>query len=146
MKKFLLSLMIAAFIAPAVLRADNDKPIPVDQLPAAAKTFVQQFFADKTIVFAEVEMNITGKEYEARLSDGTKITFNAEGVWDKVDCKYLAVPASLVPEVLAAYVQAHYPGTMIVKIDKELYGYELEISNGLDLKFSPDGKLLGIDD
>lgn len=146
MKKFLLSLLVAACIAPTVLKADDDMPIPVDQLPAAAKTFVQQFFADKTIVFAEVEMKMTGREYEARLSDGTKITFNADGVWDKVDCKYQAVPAGLVPQVLAAYVQANYPGTMIVKIDKELYGYELEISNGLDLKFSPDGKLLGIDD
>lgn len=145
MKKFMLSLLVAVFFAPVALRAD-DMPIPVDQLPQAAKTFVQQFFADKTIVSAEVEMKLIGKEYEARLSDGTKITFNGEGVWDKVDCKYQAVPAELVPQVLAAYVQANYPGTMIVKIDKELYGYELEISNGLDLKFSPDGKLLGIDD
>ena len=138
--------MIAAFIAPVILKADDDMPIPVDQLPAAAKTFVQQFFADKTIVFAEVEMKLMGKEYEARLSDGTKITFNSNGVWDKVDCKYQAVPAGLVPQALTAYVQANYPGTMIVKIDKKLYGYELEISNGLDLKFTPDGKLLGIDD
>ena len=34
MKKFLLSLMVAAFIAPVVLKADDDMPIPVDQLPA----------------------------------------------------------------------------------------------------------------
>ncbi len=35
---------------------------------------------------------------------------------------------------------------MITKIDKELYGYEIEINNGLELKFSPTGQLLGIDD
>ena len=63
-----------------------------------------------------------------------------------MDCKYYAVPAALVPEVIATYVQTKYPGVMITKIDKELYGYEIEINNGLDLKFSPTGQLLGIDD
>ena len=146
MKKFLLSLLAMALIAPLTLKADDDIPIPVDQLPAASKEFVKQYFADKTIVYAEKEMKYAGVEYQARLSDGAKINFNGDGSLDKVDCKYYAVPAALVPEVIATYVQTNYPGVMITKIDKELYGYEIEINNGLDLKFSPTGQLLGIDD
>lgn len=146
MKKFFLSLLVMALIAPLTLKADDDMPIPVDQLPAAAKEFVKQFFPDKTIVYAEKEIKFVGVEYQARLSDGAKINFNGDGSWDKVDCKFYAVPAALVPEVIATYVQAHYPGVMITKIDKELFGYDIEINNGLELKFAPNGTLLGIDD
>ena len=48
MKKFFLSLLALALIAPVTLKADDDMPIPVDQLPAAAKDFVKQYFPDKT--------------------------------------------------------------------------------------------------
>ena len=33
-----------------------------------------------------------------------------------------------------------------VKIDKERYGYEIELGNDLELKFDKNGKLLNIDD
>lgn len=146
MKKFLFALLAMAIIAPVTLKADDDMPIPVDQLPAAAKEFVKQYFPDKTIIYAEKEMKFSGVEYQARLSDGAKINFNGDGSWDKVDCKFYAVPAALVPETIATYVQVHYPGVMITKIDKELYGYDIEINNGLDLKFAANGTLIGIDD
>ena len=35
---------------------------------------------------------------------------------------------------------------MITKIDKEPFGYDIEINNGLELKFAANGTLLGIDD
>ena len=144
MKKVLLTLLAAVtFLAPA--KADNDRPISPDQLPAAAKTFIQQTFPDLTIAYAEIEQGFK-TSYEARLSDGTKVEFDGNGNWDKVDCKYKAVPAALVPDVIAKYVSANYAGALVTKIDKELYGYEIELNNGLDLKFSTNGQLLEIDD
>ena len=35
---------------------------------------------------------------------------------------------------------------MIVQVDKEMYGWDIELNNDLELKFSKDGQLLGIDD
>ena len=78
--------------------------------------------------------------------NGTEVDFDKKGNWDNVDCKTKAVPASLVPAAIAQYVKAHYPNTVIVKIDKERGGYEIELSNDLDLKFNSKGKLIGIDD
>ena len=57
-----------------------------------------------------------------------------------------AVPQVLVPEAIAAYVQATFPNNVITKIDKERYGYEIELSNDMDLKFNKKGNLIGIDD
>lgn len=145
MKHILITLLaLVAFLAPA--KADNDRPISPDQLPAAAKTFLQQTFPDNPVAYAEIEQGFAKTKYEVRLGDGTKVEFNGSGEWDKVDCKYKAVPAALVPDVIAQYVQANYPGALITKIDKELYGWEIELNNGLDLKFSAGGKLLEIDD
>ena len=145
MKKALLTLLaMVTLLVPA--KADNDIPISPDQLPAAARTFIQQTFPDAAIAYAEKEVGFTKTKYEVRLNDGTKIEFKGNGEWDKVDTKYKAVPAALVPEVIAQYVQTHYAGALIIKIDKELYGYEIELNNDLDLKFSAGGQLLDIDD
>jgi len=69
--------------------------------------------------------------YEVHLTDGTEINFTSKGDWDKVDCQFKAVPAALVPAPIAAYVQANFQGTPIVKIDKERCGYDIELPNEL---------------
>jgi len=51
-----------------------------------------------------------------------------------------------VPATIAEYVKTNFPGTQIVKIDKERRGYEVELSNDIDLHFNSNGKLLYIDD
>ncbi len=120
----------------------DDKPIPADQLPAAAKTFVKNNFKGQTITYAEKDAT----SYECRLSDGTEIDFDRKGNWDTVESKSnKAIPSSLVPQAIQQYVKAKYPKQVITKIDKERYGYEIELSNDLDLKFSKKGKFIGID-
>ena len=126
--------------------ANDDVPITPDQLPAAAQEFIKKHFPEQTIAYAEKDVDYAKTTFEVRLSDGSKIEFTANGDWDKVDCEYKAVPAVLFPEAAAKYVSAHFPGALIVKVDKELYGWDIELNNDLELKFSKEGQLLGIDD
>lgn len=123
----------------------DDKMIPVEKLPAAAKDFVKQEFPGKKIIFVQVDRGLK-KTYEVRLGDGTEIDFNKKGVWDKVDCKKTAVPNSLVPVAIQDYVKQNFADALIVKIDKERYGYDIELSNDLELKFNTSGQLIGMDD
>ena len=143
--KFFLVALLCMFLQSVTCLAD-DKIIPVDQLPATAKTFVKKYFPQATIEYATKDTEFVGTTYEVRLSDGTKVEFDKKGNWDNVDCKVKAVPASLVPAAIAQYVKAHYPNTVIVKIDKERSGYDIELSNDLELKFNSKGNLIGIDD
>ena len=76
----------------------------------------------------------------------TRFEFDKNGNWDKVDCHHAAVPAAIIPASIAKYVKANFPDSQIVKIDKERGGYDIELSNDLDLKFNAKGKFLGIDD
>ena len=125
----------------AVNAMADDRPVPVQSLPAAAKQFVAANFPGATIVYAAKD---DGK-YETTLSTGAQVDFTKKGVWDKVDCHTVAVPAAIVPAAIAAYVKASFPNTVITKIDKERYGYEIELSNDIELKFNQAGGLMAID-
>ena len=57
-----------------------------------------------------------------------------------------AVPEALVPQAIAQYVASNFPDAVVTKIDKERFGYEIELSNDLELKFNKAGVLLSMDD
>ena len=142
MKKIKFFLVAVMSVLVSNMAMADDMPIPVEQLPATARSFVQTNFKGKRILYAERDWN----SYECHLDDGTSIEFHRNGKWDKVDCHMTAVPAGIVPPAIQQYVQTNYPGTVITKIDKERYGYEIELSNEFDLKFNSRGILIGMDD
>ena len=137
---------LAAMLASSTLVSCKDIIISPDKLPVAAQSFIKEYFPETAISYAKKDADLTKTTYEVTLQDGTEIDFNSKGEWDKVDCKRAAVPAALVPAFIAEYVQTSFPGQIIVKIDKERYGYEIELGNDLELKFDKNGKLLNIDD
>jgi hypothetical protein len=138
--KFILLSLLCLMVSGAAMA--DDKPIPVGSLPAAAKTFVQTNFPKAKIVYAEKDRST----YECRLDNGTEIEFNRKGTWDKVDCHTTAVPAALIPKAIQNYVAANYKGAIITKIDKERHGYDIELSNNIELKFNSKGAFIGMDD
>ena len=140
-----LAALVCLFVSTTVCHAD-DMPIPAAQLPAAVKNFVQKNFPGKSIAYAEKDAEFSGTKYEVNLNDGTQIDFDRNGNWDKVDCHMVAVPAALVPASIQQYVKATFSGASVVKIDKERHGYDVELSNGVELKFNHQGAFIGYDD
>ena len=124
----------------------GDKLITPEQLPPAAMAFIQENFPGVGVTFAKKDFDNGRRQYEVHLNNGVELDFDKKGNWDKVDCQYNPVPANIVPANIANYVQASYPNTTIVKIDKERYGYKIELSNDLELKFNKKGMLFDIDD
>ena len=137
----LLSVAAVCLLFTAVSCA-HDRIIPITQLPAQAQTFIKTYFADKTVAYAKQD----GAKYEVKFNDGAEVEFDRKGNWDNVDCKFTAVPDAIVPEQIKNYVAANHPGALITKIDKERYGYEIELSNSLELKFDRNFNLFDIDD
>ena len=76
---------IVCLMVSNVAKAD-DTPIPVSQLPAAAKTFLQANFPGINVIYAEKDWNT----YECHLQDGTKVEFTRKGAWKKVDRERMA--------------------------------------------------------
>jgi len=124
----------------------KDSIITADRLPDAAGSFINEYFAENTISYIKKDRGLANISYEVVLQDGTEIEFDKSGNWDSIDCKRNAVPAGLVPDAISEYVQVNFPGQLIVKIDREAFGYEIELSSDLELKFDKNGKMLEIDD
>ena len=142
-KSILMTIVIA--LTSLTLISCSDRIIPSEKLPAAAQSFLKEYFPDSPISYVKKEADLT-PTYEVVLQNGTEIEFNKKGQWDNIDCKRLAVPAALIPAAISEYVNANFPGQSIVKIDRETYGHEIEMANGLEIKFDKKGKLLHIDD
>ncbi|MBO4804156.1 MAG: PepSY-like domain-containing protein [Muribaculaceae bacterium] len=125
----------------------SDRPVLPEQLPVSVKTFIQQTFPGKTITYAEKDLELTGYKYDVILADGTHVEFDTDDEWDKIECPMTSpVPVAVVPAPIMTHIQANFPGVLILKIDKEHYGYEVELGNGIELKYNKQGVLKEMDD
>ena len=106
-------------------------------------TFVSNYFPQTEILNIKAEDD----EYEVKLRDGTEISFNLSFEWTHIDCEdgtvYNAVPAELVPAEITAYVNANFPNQQIEQIEKELFGWEIELNNGREIKFDTNFNVIG---
>lgn len=146
MKKRLLIMLIAALSVVSASMANDKYGRDASVLPAAAQTVLSRNFkAAVSLVKIDKEFGRVS-EYEVILSDGTEITFDSKGNWESVEVSRKgSVPAAFVPEAIAAYVKKNEKGQRIVGIEKKRGGYEVELANGLDLKFDSNGKFLRYD-
>ena len=144
MKNFIVS---GIFALALLMTGCSDKPVLPAQLPAPIQSFVQQYFPGQTITFAQKDLELTGWKYEIFLADGTHIDFDTDDMWDKIECPLTnPVPTALIPPPVATTIQANYPDAMITKIDKERNGFEVDLANGLELKFNKQGAIVDMDD
>ena len=139
MKKLLLMLGLVLGIS-AVASAKDTYANDDSVLPEAARTTIANNFKSKVSV-VKIEKDFGRiSEYEVILSDGTEISFDRNGNWENVETNNSkSVPSSMVPKAISDYVAKNQPKTRIVGIDKERNGYEIELSNGVDMKFDAKG-------
>lgn len=129
-----------------LLSACNDQPVAPNELPLPIQQFVKQHFPDQPVALAMKDWEWFSWEYDLALANGTEINFDTDNEWEKVNCLMKAVPAALVPAPIATYVNTTFPSVFIVKIEKDRFGYEVELSNGFELKFNRQGALQEMDD
>ena len=146
MKKIFL--MLAVIIGSAAMAVASDViGHNALSLPAAAQTELKRNFkAEVSLVKADKTIGrIT--EYEAILTDGTEVTFDRSGNWKEVEVRRNGeVPSAYVPAEIKSYVKQYQKGAKVIGIEKTRSGYDVELSNGVDMKFAKDGKFKGYDD
>ena len=144
MKLFTVALM-CMMMQTMVCNANHDVMISVSQLPSAAKTFVQKQFPRQ-----ENPLCTAGRQLQSQVLNPPRRRhrdrIRPHRQLGKIECKPSAVPAALVPAPILNQVNANFPGAAILKIDKESYGFKVELANDIELKFSKNGLLMGFDD
>ena len=146
MKKLLLIITCLFCMTTTFGMADDDRPIRVEQLPAKAQQFIKTNFPQEKIAFTSLDRDIFGDTYDVLFASGTKLEFTDKGEWKEIECKYSTVDEKFIPEQIRNYVTNTYPGTKYVKIEKGKNGYEVELTNGLELTFDRNFVLIDIDD
>ena len=146
MKKILLTAALLFAGITASLADNNERPITLDKLPVAAQTFLKTHFADLTLAYAVEDPKLVGSEYEVIYTDRTEVDFRSNGEWSSVERKYAAVPASIVPVQISDYVaKSNFSNQIIKKIERNSYTWEIELSNGIEIEFGKDFRVIDID-
>ncbi len=140
-----IALTAAIFFSHTQLWAD-EITTDLSKLPKAAQEFALKAFPNAKIVGFEIDKSLLKPvEYDATLSDGSRIEFDSNGTWTDIESKFTGVPASILPSGIAAYIESNYKGQKIKSVSKESRGWEVELANDLELKFDISGNFIGID-
>lgn len=145
MKTFI-ALLVCLFTLQSLAKADDDKPISVNELPKKSLEFIKQYFPKEEISYAKVEKDFWDKTYEIVFVKGQKIEFGKNGEWKDIDCKFSVVPASLIPQAIKDYLSKHFPDAQVLQLERDAKKYEVKLNNKLELKFDLKFRLMEIDD
>lgn len=145
MKKLIIAL-VCLFTLQGIAKADSDKPIEVKELPQKALTFMNKHFADIKVSYAKLEEDIWEKKYEVVMVNGQKMEFDKNGEWLEVDCKFSSVPEAIIPAEIKVYLKQHFPEQKTIKIERDKRGYEVKLTNKLEITFDKKFRAIDIDD
>lgn len=125
--------------------------IEVSALPEASRATLNTYFNEASVTSAKKSSsaNIYGSIYSALLSNGFEIDFNENGLWTEIESeKNLAIPTQFLQDELPkvqTYLAANYANNVVVEIERERYGFTIELNNGIDLVFDQEQNLIGVD-
>lgn len=116
------------------------------QVPAPVKSFLGKYFGGARIkdVKADYEEN-NMVDYDIRFTNGIKVEIDQTGRWEEISGRNIDLPLGMLPQPTLAYISANYPNSKVVKMEQSYKGYEVEFSNGLELKFDAQGNFMKID-
>lgn len=133
--------MLIAVIASISVTVSAGTRISKSELPQTVIAFLNKHFPGDEVRKAEKETGFSGTEYEVDLVSGAEIDFKGDGSWKEVKAaRGAAVPPAIVPAAIRDFVSANFSGQQIVEIQLKRGGYEVELSNGSELKLTVDGK------
>ena len=136
---------LAIFVS-GVASADY-KTTDVSKLPQAAIQCLQQNIPNATVNLIKVDTSFLGfgvSSYDAYLSDGTEIEFDKRGQWTEIE-NDVAIPQSFITDTLKAYLAKNFPNIRVTSLKKKPYGYQIELSNDIEIRFDSSWKLISID-
>ncbi|MDL2265800.1 PepSY-like domain-containing protein [Parabacteroides sp. OttesenSCG-928-G21] len=146
MKKYTLITFILLVTITTLQAATKATPQNLPSLPEVSREFLSAYFPAAQISHVKVERILFWKRnYDVILTDGTNIEFDRKGEWKEIERYRTPVPSTLIPGKITDYVQTHFSEQMIVFIERERFGYEIELENDIELLFDFKGNFIRMD-
>jgi hypothetical protein len=124
----------------------EDRPVTYDELPAEAKSFIENNFANDEVSHIILDRDVISVDYNVSLTSGTKLEFNSRGEWKEVDTRNSIVPNNIVPQAIAEYIKKNYPNREITEIKRNHTYTEVTLKGGLELTFNKNYNVVDVDD
>ena len=144
MKRFLI--LMACVLGTMSLAKADDKPVTVDQLPQAARTFLNVNFPDDKISFATKDDDLIRPDYQVVLASGVMVKFNNAGDLEEIESRGKEIPDGIIPIQIVEVVKGHYPDVMITGYEVGRRTYEVKLSNRIELKLDKNFNVIEVDD
>ena len=139
-------MLALSFVLMSAICDARETKVSVNKLPKAAQNMIASNFNGKKVTLVKKDVDANFINFDVVLNDGTKLEFDSKGEWTELDCKSSTVPSALVPSAISKFVKAQYPNARIVQIERNSRGYEIDLSNGMDIKFDKKFNVVKIDD
>ena len=143
MKK-IMTISAALFIFAAIAVAD-DRPIKLEQLPDAARSFLKTNYPTENILFVSKDDDIILPDYNVALENGVRLEFYNNGSLKSIGCRD-GIPTGLIPIQIVEFVKVRYPDAYFVEYEVDRQHFDVKLSNRIELKFSKNYNLMEIDD
>lgn len=145
MKKVLIFLIAFVFSVTSAYAFIDSYKVDRKNLPEEAQQMLKDYFPKAKVSLIKVDRHLLKKtDYDVRLTNGTKIEFSNKGKWTSVDCGSKALPDELVPKTIRNYVEKNYSDVKIVSIRKRNAGYDIGLSDNIELRFNLLGQFKGV--
>lgn len=140
------NLVFALFVLFGLSACDKEEIVAVNDLPEAASQYINTHFAGEEVAQVVKDRDGARRSYEVQLKNGVELEFTKDGVIKSVESKRNdRLPNSVIPAKLLGYVQTNFPDDYIVAWSMDDRDQEIELSNGLELKFNKEGDFLRLD-
>ncbi len=160
MKK-IFALLVALVFSVGAIYARDKVTSDVNVLPLPARTLLAKHFPKIAVNHIKIDSDVfskdydvvlqngtevSSKDYDVVLQNGTEVSFDKDGNLKEVEAGVNTVPDGLVLKPIRQYVKSNFKGRRIVALDVDRNSYDIELSDGLELKFDRAGNFLRIDD
>ncbi len=144
MKKYLFLMLLPMVIGLASCDY-HDRVVDKGDMPTKTTMFISDYFPGCDIVSIDKDRDLGGVSYDVVLEGDVKIEFNRSGDWTSVDCEKGQVPDSVLPQEVLDYVRKRFARVYVVEIERGVMGYDVKLSNDLELDFDKSGKFVRVD-
>ena len=120
------------------------KYLAVSETPGQIISYINAHFPKSEIISVKKDKEVLKTEYKVKLNTMVELEFDGNFSIKKIESKS-ALPQSVVPEKIVAYIHKNYPNNKILEWKKEKKGQKIELDNDIDVVFDLNGNFLGID-
>lgn len=137
---------IAGVLTMCLPEAASAKAIMISEFPAVAQKMLKQNFSGHKVAMSTMDYDLFSKSYDVVFTNGDKVEFDSEGNWKEVKCKQSSVSKALIPQGIKEYLKHHYTNAIVKEIERYGNKHEVKLSNGLEITFDKDFRVIDIDD